>query len=97
MDQMEKGGGGGGGGHQHQGFMPSYQHEYPRPPPPQPYPTIKRRPIAKKAKSKARPPSQMPTPMMRGDKTLMSINGSSIKQTPDGRVYVFKNNRRLFI
>ena len=32
-----------------------------------------------------------------GDKTLMTINGRAIRQTPDGRMYVMKNDRKTFI
>ena len=42
-------------------------------------------------------PKNITTHVPDKDKTLMTVNGRAIRQTPDGRMYVMRNNKRIFI
>jgi len=57
-----------------------------------------------KSKSKSKPYDKMNAPVTSpvtsgssGDKTLMTVNGRAIRQMVDGRMYVLRNDKRVYI
>ena len=57
-----------------------------------------------KSKSKSKPYDKTNAPVTSpvtsgssGDKTLMTVNGRAIRQMVDGRMYVLRNDKRVYI